>query len=192
MKKETLTGIFWKGILTILPIYLTFYFIYWLISSIEKNLHQVLKPLFGAWYFTGLGFIAAIMLIFAVGLLMQTYITKFLVSSFDHIVNKTPLIGDLYSSFQSLAKYFSVEKIQGKEAVMVDINDTELLGIITRSDFSTAPGGIVENNDVVSVYIPMSYQIGGFTIYVSKKNIRKVDMGQKQALKWSLIGGIEK
>ena len=75
---------------------------------------------------------------------------------------------------------------------MVSFNNIELLGLVTRSDFSKAPTGIAQDHtNVISVYIPMSYQVGGFTVYLSKDNIRSVDMNPKAALKWALMGGIE-
>ena len=73
MIKKKVSAIFWKGIFTILPIYLTFYFIYWLLSSIEKNAGELLKKIIGDWYYPGLGLLTAVVLIFIVGILMQVY-----------------------------------------------------------------------------------------------------------------------
>lgn len=192
MIKNKFAGLFWKGFFTILPIYLTCYFIYWLVTNVENMVGQLLKTIIGAWYFPGLGLLIATAIIFVVGILMQVYIAQYIVKIVEKLVQKIPLIGDLYSSIQSLAKYFSSsDEIKGKEVVMVNINGVELLGITTRSDFSNAPKGIVEKENIISVYIPMSYQIGGFSVYVDRSKARKVDMPQKSALKWALIGGIE-
>lgn len=192
MIKNKVASIFWKGFFTILPVYLTFYFIYWLVTSVERGLGQLLKTIIGTWYFPGLGLLMTIAAIFVVGVLMQVYIAQYFIQLIEKIVQRMPLIGDLYSSIQSLTKYLSSSgRVEGKEVVMVEFNGIELLGIVTRSDFSKAPDGIVEKEDLISVYLPMSYQIGGFTIYLPKDKIRKVDMTQKSALKWALIGGIK-
>lgn len=191
MIKNRIASIFWKGFFTILPIYLTFYFIYWLVTSIERNLSQLLKTIIGTWYFPGLGLLMVIVVIFVIGILMQVYIAQYFIQLIEKVVQRMPLIGDLYSSLQSLTKYLSSSgQVKGKEVVMVEFNGVELLGIVTRTDFSEAPDGVVEKEDLISVYLPMSYQIGGFTIYLPNDKIRKVDMTQKSALKWALIGGI--
>lgn len=191
MIKNRIASIFWKGFFTILPIYLTFYFIYWLVTSIERNLSQLLKTIIGTWYFPGLGLLMVIVVIFVIGILMQVYIAQYFIQLIEKVVQRMPLIGDLYSSLQSLTKYLSSSgQVKGKEVVMVEFNGVELLGIVTRTDFSEAPDGVVEKQDLISVYLPMSYQIGGFTIYLPNDKIRKVDMTQKSALKWALIGGI--
>jgi uncharacterized membrane protein len=147
----------------------------------------------GGWYFPGLGLIIALLVIYTFGLLMQAYIGTFILKLLQKPIQKLPFIGDLYSSVKSLTKAISSsDNIKGQEVVMVDINGIELLGIITRKEFSNAPEGVVKEKDISAVYLPMSYQIGGFTVYVAKSKIRKVEMNQKEALKWALIGGLAK
>jgi len=51
------------------------------------------------------------------------------------------------------------------------------------------PKGIAEE-DMVSVYLPMSYQIGGYTVYIPKKYVTAVDMTRKEAIKWTLTAGM--
>lgn len=191
MIKNKFASIFGKGLLTILPVYLTVYFIYWLMTGIEKNLGQLLKTILGTGYFPGLGVLLTMVIICVTGVLMQVYVAQYSIQMLEKLVRKIPLVGDLYSSVQSLTQYLYSKKTKESTVVMVDMNGVEVLGITTRCEFSKAPRGVVEKDDIISVYIPMSYQLGGFTIYVPKNKTRKVDMSQKSALKWALIGGIE-
>jgi len=191
--KGKLSSILWKGLFTLLPLYLTFYFLLWLISSIESTFSVALKTLFPSFYFPGMGLLSAIVIIFFIGLLMQNYIAQYLTELLEKKLNKLPVIGELYSSIESITKYLSSgDDIKGKEVVMVHFKnaDVQLIGIVTRKDFSEAPKGVGDES-LVSVYLPMSYQIGGFTVYVPKDSIHRVEMSQKQALKWALIGGIK-
>ena len=50
---------------------------------------------------------------------------------------------------------------------MVSINDVQLIGFVT-SEVRQLPV-INMPEDQVSVYLPMSYQLGGYTVYISKK-----------------------
>ena len=66
---------------------------------------------------------------------------------------------------------------------MVTIGDdqTSLMGLMTRDDFSDLPEGIGDD-ETVAVYLPMSYQLGGFTVMVPKSKVRPVDMKVDQAM----------
>ena len=58
----------------------------------------------------------------------------------------------------------------------------DLLGIKT----STSP---IDDDGKVAVYIPMSYQLGGFTIYVDNQSITQIDMSVEQAMKIAATAG---
>lgn len=189
--KNKISNIFWKGILTLLPLYLTVYFLFWLLSSIENTMKHLIMAVSGGWYYPGFGLLLAIGIVFSVGIFVQIYASKRVVELFGDIIKKIPLISELYTSISSFTKYLSSSnKVDGQEVVIVDCNGIELIGIVTRLDFSTAPKGVVKKGEIISVYIPMSYQLGGFTVYVPKEKTRKVEMDYKSALKWALMGGI--
>jgi len=192
MIKHKAASIFLKGLLTLLPIYLTVYFVVWLAARVEATFRGFLESAVGNYYFPGLGLLTGIVIVFLIGIFMQIYIAQYISGLIDKLIQKLPLIGELYSSIQSLTKYLSSSHPEkGQEVVMVEVNGMEVLGIVTRTDFSQAPEGVVEKEQVVSVYVPMSYQVGGFTLYVNGNQLRPVDMSQKAALKWALIGGIQ-
>jgi uncharacterized membrane protein len=65
-----------------------------------------------------------------------------------------------------------------------------LLGFITRSDFSDLPPGVGKEGEV-AVYLPMSYQVGGYTILVPRSRVTAVDMSREEALRFLLTAGIK-
>jgi len=65
----------------------------------------------------------------------------------------------------------------------------KLLGFVTREDFGDLPPGFA-GEEVVAVYLPMSYQIGGFTVLVPKSNTQSVDMGLEDAMRFAITGGV--
>lgn len=191
--KGKLSSIFWKGLLTLLPLYLTGYFLWWLLQSIESTFSQFLKPLIGSAYIPGMGLLSALIVVLMIGLLLQIYITQYLNSILNRFIIKLPVLGEIYESLQSIINYLTTPaKPGGEEVVMVHFEDLnmKILGIVTRTDFSHSPKGIGQAS-FISVYLPMSYQIGGFTIYVPKSSVTPVDLNAKQALKWALLAGIE-
>ena len=45
-------------------------------------------------------------------------------------------------------------------------------------------------DDLVSVYLPMSYQIGGFTVYVPSDHVKTIDMDVEDAMRLVLTAGL--
>ena len=69
--------------------------------------------------------------------------------------------------------------------------DTRLIGLVTREDFENLPSGIDDkNSESMAVYLPMSYQMGGFTVFVPKKNVTPVDMSIEEAMRFALTAAV--
>ena len=47
------------------------------------------------------------------------------------------------------------------------------------------------SEDTVAVYLPMSYQIGGYTVYISKSRLKAVDIPREQAMRLAVTAGIQ-
>jgi uncharacterized membrane protein len=72
--------------------------------------------------------------------------------------------------------------------------EIKLIGLVTRENLI---GIIPEENDeslesMISVYIPMSYMVGGYTIFVHEKSIKRIDMSVEEAMKNSLLAWLTK
>ena len=72
--------------------------------------------------------------------------------------------------------------------------EMKLIGLVTRENLV---GIIPEENEeplenMVSVYIPMSYMVGGYTIFVHEKSIKRIDMSVEEAMKNSLLAWLTK
>jgi uncharacterized membrane protein len=44
--------------------------------------------------------------------------------------------------------------------------------------------------DLVPVYFPMSYQIGGYTLYLPKSELEETQLSVEEAMRLVLIGGV--
>ncbi|HLF66636.1 MAG TPA: DUF502 domain-containing protein, partial [Gammaproteobacteria bacterium] len=155
------------GLLAVLPLVLTLYLLIWLVSGVE-SLFSVAFDIFlpQSWYIPGMGVVLAIASIYFIGLVLQLWVFQQFQSWLDQVIEKFPLVGDIYESFNSLMKYFAGgSKLNVQEQVVIITMGTppmRLLGIVTRSDLDDAPSGLAEH-DTVAVYLPMSYQVGGYT-----------------------------
>ena len=64
-----------------------------------------------------------------------------------------------------------------------------VMGLVTRENFSDLPQGIGDEGSV-SVYLPMSYQLGGFTVFIPRAKLQLIDMPPKDAIRFTLTAGI--
>ncbi len=71
---------------------------------------------------------------------------------------------------------------------MVEMNDVQLIGFIT-GEIGELPG-IDIFDDKVAVYLPMSYQLGGFMVYLSKDCIEIIDISVEDAIRRVLTTGL--
>jgi uncharacterized membrane protein len=178
------------GMITVLPIALTLYLLYWLAVSSEQLLGGALQwALPRVVYFPGLGTIAGLVLVFLVGLLMKAVLVRQLFSLGEGIVYRLPIIKSIYSAIRDLFDFFSPKKEGFGRVVIVSVNNMEMIGFITQEDPARLPESF-GNADSVLVYIPMSYMIGGFTLLIPKHEIRPCQMNMDEAMRFVLTAGI--
>lgn len=181
------------GLITILPVMLTLYLIYWFVVSTETALGSILQFILPEeTYWPGMGFAIALLLIFAIGLLMQLYVVKAIFKKIEDLLYHMPLIKSVYGAIRDFFQYFSPSR-QGefKQVVAVKFdNDMELIGFVTQATSDSLP--TAENDEVerVLVYLPMSYNIGGYPVMIPKTRLRPVDMTMEQAMRFVLTAGV--
>ena len=73
------------GFITLLPVVLTLYLLYWLAVSTESVLGRLIQLMLpDHLYWPGMGVIAGLAVIFAVGLLMHTYVVQRVFARGEH------------------------------------------------------------------------------------------------------------
>lgn len=183
--------IFFKGLIVVLPITLTFYLLYWASYKIESMFASTLEYLIGQWlYIPGLGIILSIAFIFLVGLLVNNYITGRFFQWLSDTLEKVPLIKVIYNPLKDLMALIpgksSTKKPQRVVLVPLPGMGVEVLGLVTREELDELPG-----TNLVPVYIPLSYMLGGITVLIERDKVKKVDIPVEQALKLSVTAWIK-
>jgi len=190
-----LTTIFLKGLGAVLPIALTIYFIYWLGKSIELLIRPILLYFIPQGiYWPGMGLVAGVLLLFGIGLLVDAWIIRQLFRLGEVILEKIPLVKSIYSSLRDFMDYFTrlKEKDSVQKVVSVRFGEARLIGFVTNSKRNTTLSKISDTDDLVSVYLPMSYQIGGYTVYVPRDQVEPLDMSVEDAMQMVLTAGLAK
>lgn len=193
MKQITTT--FLRGLVTVLPVLLTVYILYWFALSAEQLFGGPLRWLLPKWlYRPGLGILMGIVLVFGVGLVMELYVARRLVSMGERLLLRVPIVKTVYGAIKDFAGFISDSTKEKSMSQVVRVRmagDMYVLGFVTREDFSGLPpqlGGA----EMVAVYLPMSYQIGGYTVMLRRDRIEPIPMSSEEALRFAVTAGMSR
>lgn len=185
-----LSRIFLAGLAAVVPLALTVALLVWLGVQSERLLGGAVRLLLpDALVFPGLGLVLGILLVFGVGLLMQFWLVQRLFAVGEALLERIPLIKTVYGSIRDVMHMFS--RRDGEETgkpVIVHLpgRDEALVGLVTRDGLEEDMGGA----DIVAVYLPMSYQIGGYMLLLPRDRVEPLDMGAQDAMRFVLTAGM--
>lgn len=181
------------GIVTILPVVLTLYLLYWFAISAESVLGGMIRLILPEnFYWPGMGLVAGLAVVFVMGLLMHAYVVQRLFAKGEQLLYHMPLIKSLYRAIRDFFNYFSpTKKKEFEQVVSVSIGDTgmQVIGFVTQAQTERLPEGF-RQEDSVLVYFPMSYMIGGYAVLVPRNAVRPLDMNMEQAMRFTLTAGV--
>ena len=189
-----LSRTFLTGIVSILPIVVTLYLLVWLGELAESFLGGIIRVFLpDKLYVPGMGLIVGMALILLVGLLMDAWVVRKLFRWSEQFLYRIPVIRSVYGVMRDFTQYLVHAREPGfHEVVMVDVGDTgmQVIGFITRPDTSVLPPGTIKDKDTVIVYLPLSYQIGGYTVLLPRSALHPLDMSMREAMSFVLTGGV--
>lgn len=193
MINPRIAGIFLKGVATVLPIGITIYFFYWLIRFAEtftKDLLLLVMP--ASWYFHGMGLLVCVLVTFAIGLLTEAWLFNRIFAWGERLLERVPLVKSIYASLRDMLAYFSESRRKDfSQVVKVKMEDSELelIGFVTRKTFDDLPQGF-GGPEQIAVYLPMSYQVGGYMAIVPKSWVTPLDMKFEEGMRLVLTAGV--
>jgi uncharacterized membrane protein len=184
-----------SGLVTVLPLTLTISVIWWLVNTVEGWLRRLLitlKIVSPVHYWPGLGLITGFLLLLVVGSLVNAYAGRIFLKYWDDFLGRIPLVKTLYGGFRdvvSLLPSGSGEKRDLQRVVLARFADVHAIGFVTREDVPAAlevHGG----RDWVTVYFPMSYAFGGYTLYLPRERIQPLDISVEDAMRLAITAGL--
>ena len=189
---KTIGRLVLKGLFTVLPIVLTVYFVYWLGVTTEELLSDPLK----IWlpveiYRPGMGLIAGFLVLIVVGLLVNAYVVRRVITFGEGLILRIPVVKTVYAAVRDLTGLMKVGDSGSdlQRVVLVDVGPGKTIGFVTQEN-ATLPG-LTDNVPLVAVYLPMSYQIGGYTLYLPRDRIEPIDLTVEAAMRIVLTGGLQ-
>jgi uncharacterized membrane protein len=185
-------AVFATGLLTLVPVLATLYLIVWMFNVAERLFGRPLQWLIPGEYHAGMGIAAAIVIVFGVGVLMRGIVFRYLFRGIEKVMLGIPLVRSIYGALRDLLGLFAQHEEPALQVVSVMLPSIEgrLLGFVTRTEFDDLPEGIAGKGDV-AVYLPMAYNIGGYTVFLPRERIQPVAMSREDAMKFILTAGLK-
>jgi uncharacterized membrane protein len=185
--------LFLKGLAVVIPVTLTLAILWWFARTAERFLGQILVQLLPqGWYLPGMGLVSALAITVLVGLLTHVIIFQKLFDFGDALFHRLPLVKTIYSALKDFVGYLSPDsKVGASKVVLVRLpgQEFEQIGFVTREDFSSLPLEPTVD-EPVAVYLPMSYQIGGYTLFLPRSCLTPVDLSFEDGMKLVVTGAV--
>lgn len=195
-----------KGALVAFPVLVTVWVLWSLVKWIDDLGKMALKPfLLDHLIFPGSGLIIMIIILVLVGWMVRVNYISWFFRRVEKSMLKFPLIKTVYSAFKDLAGMFDNSQQKKQQVVLVDMRDSGLgfvVGMITNTDLPQAiqsaavafdannPKTESKDNNLVAVYLPMSYMVGGYTLFTTRDKIETLDWSFEEAMRFALTAGV--
>lgn len=182
-----------RGFAVVLPVVVLIASVWWLVRTAETLAGAAVRPfLHDSVYVPGTGLLAALAVCFVVGLFINTRPALGLINLWHRLLERIPLVKSLYGAVEDILASFSKGKDRRFDRV-VKVRlaglDMWLVGFVTREDLTTLPAGL-NSSEEMAVYLPMSYQIGGYLIFVPKSSVEPLHMSVEDASRLVLTAGM--
>ena len=181
-----------KGLVALLPIGLTVYLVYWLAVATEKLFSRVLKLVIpDSAYWPGLGLIAGLVVLYLAGLAVNAYVVRRALRLSDELFARIPVVKTIYVAIRDFMTFFPSSGKGGdlKRVVLVPFGPGKAIGFVTAE--SSLALGVAEGDDLVAVYLPMSYMIGGYTVFLPRDVIEPTSLSVEAGMRLALMGGVQ-
>ncbi len=193
---KSIWGTFIKGFVTVIPLVITLYLIFWIVVSAEALVYSIFKiVLTDRLYVPGMGLAAAVVLLYMLGLLWEKQAVVRKLSDFaERQVKRIPVFKSFYVSIKNLMDFFTAAKEEDgalRKVVLVNLtDDIRLVGFVTGDAEDHLGFSSDDGEKILAVYLQLSYQMGGYLIYVPQSRVTPIDMGFEEATQLLLTAGM--
>lgn len=183
-----------KGLAIVLPLIITIELLRWLLTTIESALAPVVQLLIPAtWYLPGTAILCFVIACTVIGFSSRWAGVNWLWQLPGKVLMKLPGSKQIYGMLQDLIDVMAGKNFSDGSVVMVKLpsSEIELIGIVTKQGGQTEDRmSSLMQEEQLAVFIPMAYNVGGYTIIVPRSCTRSLDMKPAEALQLVLSGGL--
>ncbi|HLA41365.1 MAG TPA: DUF502 domain-containing protein [Candidatus Glassbacteria bacterium] len=186
---------FITGILVLLPILTTVFFVSWLFRLLDGILGRYFAKLFGE-YIHGVGFVSLILVIWLVGMVSRTYLGGKLNSLKDALITHIPLVGTIFGAVKQVSDGFmDMDSSNFEQVVMVEYPRLGIFSVGFVTSKRLVPFETLhqpETTDrVAHVFMPtVPNPTSGYIILVPESQVHRLNLTVEEGLKLVLSLGL--
>jgi len=187
---------FLSGLAAVLPVSITLYLIYWLSTTSEAVLGTLLQVVLPAGVYTpGMGLVAGFVVVLLVGLMVNAYAVRWFIRRGEAWLARVPLVKTIYGAVKDFTRFLPKggQRRDLQRVVLWRIGNGHIVGFVT-SEFVppklAAANEALAQTELVAVYFPLSYQIGGHTVFLPRSELIETRFTAEEALRLVLTGGV--
>ncbi len=181
---------FLTGILTLLPIYITYLLLRFIIGIAPDIPYLRTIPFFNDNEILTniIEFLGALVIIFFIGLITSNVLGKRLFTLFENIMEKLPLINTIYTSSRQIMQTLTMPgKGNFKQVVLIEYPRKGLWTLAFVTAYSKSKSG----EQYVHVFLPTTPNpTSGFMLFVKEKDVRPSGLSIEEGLKTLISGGM--
>ena len=181
-----------KGLVAILPLGLTVYVVYWLAVTAEQLFSGVIKAVVPEpYYWPGLGLLIGLVVLYFVGLAINAYFVGRALRMSDALFARIPVVKTIYLAIRDFMRFFpsSGQGSDLRRVVLIQFGPGKVIGFVTAESDEMLRRER-QDADTVAVYLPMSYMVGGYTIFVPRELVETTALSVEEGMRIALMGGV--
>jgi uncharacterized membrane protein len=138
-----------------------------------------------------MGLIVGFLVVLGVGTLVNAYVVRRAIRLGEKLLARIPLVKTIFGALKDLARFLPAEgeRRDLQRVVLWKVGAGRLVGFVTSEHVHPRLSGAA-TSELVAVYFPLSYQIGGHTLFLPRDELEHCDLAVEEALRMVLIGGI--
>ncbi len=182
-----------RGAILLLPALITLWLVWTALAGLDNLGVSVLKLLGWQEAWPGSGLMSILALMILSGTIFRINPMSWIYKRIERIFMRFPVIKTVYGAIRDFVRLMDKDgKQQFKQTVLVDIPGLgPTVGFVTADHLPKAVAARLEDSDTrVSVYLPMSYQIGGYTVFVPRDRVTPVDWSFEDAMRFVITAGV--
>lgn len=182
---------FITGLFVVIPIGGTYLVLYTLLKFLEGFLGDFLKG-YSRFYVPGMGIITLVFLILIVGFFTSNFIGKKIISIWEGLMVRVPLVKNIYLAFKHVVDTVSLQgKEQFSRVVLVEFPREGVYSLAFVTGITRGEVQDLTNEKMINVYVPTTPNpTSGYFLFMPESKIIPLSMSVEDAMKMVISGGL--
>lgn len=196
MKKNMIKNYLIAGLLVLVPIWVTFSILQYLITTFDKII-ALLPPAYQpdvllGFRIPGLGLLVVLLAVFFTGMLATNFIGKYVINFWDAVLAKIPLVRSIHAGVkQMLSTMLAPNGKSFRKVLLIEYPRRDIWSLAFQTGVGFKEINPPGKNDMVMVFVPTTPNpIGGFLLLVPKADVKELTISVDDAFKLIISLGV--